>query len=35
MSSTLLDLMITPAVFYLFGRKAAQSAVSAHTPAAQ
>jgi Cu/Ag efflux pump CusA len=34
-SSTLLDLMITPAVFYLFGRKAAQSAVSAHTPAAQ
>jgi CzcA family heavy metal efflux pump len=34
-SSTLLDLMITPAVFYLFGRQAAQSAVSAHTPAAQ
>jgi Cu/Ag efflux pump CusA len=34
-SSTLLDLMITPAVFYLFGRQAAQSAVSDHTPAAQ
>lgn len=28
-SSTLLDLMVTPAVFYLFGRKAAESAVSA------
>ena len=34
-SSTLLDLMITPAVFYLFGRKAAESAVKGHTLAAQ
>jgi Cu/Ag efflux pump CusA len=34
-SSTLLDLMITPAVFYLFGRKAAESAVTGHAPAAQ
>jgi Cu/Ag efflux pump CusA len=29
-SSTFLDLMVTPAVFYLFGRKAAESAVSHH-----
>ncbi|MBE7498532.1 MAG: efflux RND transporter permease subunit [Verrucomicrobiaceae bacterium] len=34
-SSTLLDLMVTPAVFYLFGRKAAESAVGAQAPAAQ
>ncbi|MDZ4405538.1 efflux RND transporter permease subunit [Prosthecobacter sp.] len=34
-SSTLLDLMITPAVFYLFGRKAAESAVTGPTLAAQ
>jgi CzcA family heavy metal efflux pump len=34
-SSTLLDLMITPAVFYLFGRKAAESAVTGHASAAQ
>lgn len=34
-SSTLLDLMVTPAVFYLFGRKAAESAAVAHAPAAQ
>lgn len=34
-SSTLLDLLITPAVFYLFGRKAAESAVRDHTLAAQ
>ena len=34
-SSTFLDLMITPAVFYLFGRKAAESAVGSHAPAAQ
>ncbi len=34
-SSTFLDLMITPAVFYLFGRKAAESAVRSHAPAAQ
>lgn len=34
-SSTLLDLMVTPAVFYLFGRKAAESAVVANAPAAQ
>jgi Cu/Ag efflux pump CusA len=33
-SSTLLDLMVTPAVFYLFGRKAAESAVRGHAPAA-
>jgi CzcA family heavy metal efflux pump len=33
-SSTLLDLMVTPAVFYLFGRKAAESAVRSHAPAA-
>jgi Cu/Ag efflux pump CusA len=33
-SSTLLDLMITPAVFYLFGRKAAESAVTGPVPAA-
>ncbi|MBE2284651.1 MAG: efflux RND transporter permease subunit [Prosthecobacter sp.] len=30
-SSTLLDLMITPAVFYLFGRKAALKHVQTHT----
>ena len=35
LSSTLLDLMVTPAVFYLFGRKAAESAVEAQAPAAQ
>ncbi len=34
-SSTLLDLMVTPAVFSLFGRKAAESAVSRHRAAAQ
>lgn len=34
-SSTLLDLMVTPAIFYLFGRKAAESAAVAHAPAAQ
>ena len=34
-SSTFLDLMITPAVFYLFGRKAAEFAVRGHAPAAQ
>ncbi len=34
-SSTLLDLMVTPAVFHLFGRKAAESAVRKHAPAAQ
>ena len=33
-SSTLLDLLVTPAVFHLFGRKAAESAVRAHAPAA-
>jgi Cu/Ag efflux pump CusA len=33
-SSTLLDLMVTPAVFFLFGRKAAEKAVSTHAPAA-
>jgi Cu/Ag efflux pump CusA len=27
-SSTLLDLMVTPAVFYLFGRKAAESTLA-------
>lgn len=32
-SSTFLDLMVTPAVFYLFGRKAAESAISTHAPA--
>ena len=34
-SSTLLDLMITPAVFYLFGRQAAESAVRGHADSAQ
>jgi len=34
-SSTFLDLMITPAVFFLFGRQAAESAVRSHAPAAQ
>lgn len=34
-SSTFLDLMITPAVFYLFGRKAAESALGSNAPAAQ
>jgi Cu/Ag efflux pump CusA len=34
-SSTLLDLMITPAFFYLFGRKAAESAVRGHADSAQ
>ena len=33
-SSTLLDLVVTPAVFYLFGRKAAESAVRNEAPAA-
>lgn len=33
-SSTLLDLLVTPAVFHLFGRKAAESAVRGHAPAA-
>jgi Cu/Ag efflux pump CusA len=33
-SSTLLDLMVTPAVFYLFGRQAAESATRADAPAA-
>ena len=32
-SSTFLDLMVTPAVFYLFGRKAAESAVNHSAPA--
>jgi len=31
-SSTLLDLMVTPAVFYLFGRKAALQHTQTHTP---
>lgn len=30
-SSTLLDLMVTPAVFYLFGRKAALKSIQTHT----
>jgi Cu/Ag efflux pump CusA len=34
-SSTFLDLMVTPAVFYLFGRKAAESAVHGHADSAQ
>ncbi len=34
-SSTMLDLMVTPAVFYLFGRKAAEHAVNHHAAAAQ
>jgi CzcA family heavy metal efflux pump len=34
-SSTFLDLMVTPAVFYFFGRKAAEFAVRSHAPAAQ
>ncbi|MFN0077471.1 MAG: efflux RND transporter permease subunit [Prosthecobacter sp.] len=34
-SSTFLDLMVTPAVFYLFGRKAAESAVVGHADSAQ
>jgi Cu/Ag efflux pump CusA len=29
-SSTLLDLMVTPAVFYLFGRKAALKSIQTH-----
>ncbi|RBP42453.1 CzcA family heavy metal efflux pump [Roseimicrobium gellanilyticum] len=33
-SSTLLDLVVTPAVFYLFGRSAAESAVRNEAPAA-
>lgn len=33
-SSTFLDLMVTPAVFYLFGRKAAEFAVRSQAPAA-
>ncbi len=33
-SSTLLDLVVTPAVFYLFGRRAAESAVRSEAPAA-
>lgn len=33
-SSTLLDLVVTPAVFYLFGRRAAESAVRNEAPAA-
>ena len=33
-SSTLLDLLVTPAVFWLCGRRAALSAVGAHAPAA-
>lgn len=33
-SSTLLDLMVTPAVFFLFGRKAAEFAVRNQAPAA-
>lgn len=35
LSSTLLDLMVTPAVFYLLGRKAAEQAVNSHAAAAQ
>lgn len=34
-SSTLLDLAVTPAVFWLFGRKAAERALAANAPAAQ
>lgn len=34
-SSTLLDLMVTPAVFYLFGRKAAESAVGSSAAATE
>jgi CzcA family heavy metal efflux pump len=34
-SSTLLDLMVTPAVFFLFGRKASQTVTSEDNPAAQ
>jgi Cu/Ag efflux pump CusA len=30
-SSTLLDLMVTPAVFYLFGQKAALKSIQTHT----
>jgi Cu/Ag efflux pump CusA len=33
-SSTLLDLAVTPAVFWLFGRKAAECALRLHAPAA-
>jgi Cu/Ag efflux pump CusA len=33
-SSTLLDLMVTPAVFWMFGRRAALAAVSGTAPAA-
>jgi Cu/Ag efflux pump CusA len=33
-SSTLLDLMVTPAVFWMFGRRAALAAVSGPTAAA-
>lgn len=34
-SSTLLDLVVTPAVFYAFGRKAAEKALRLEAPAAQ
>ncbi len=34
-SSTLLDLVVTPAVFFAFGRKAAEKALLLHAPAAQ
>lgn len=33
-SSTLLDLVVTPAVFWAFGRRAAERAVAGHAPAA-
>ncbi len=34
-SSTLLDLVVTPAVFYVFGRRAASRALALNAPAAQ
>ena len=34
-SSTLLDLVVTPAIFYAFGRKAAEKALRLEAPAAQ
>ena len=33
-SSTLLDLVVTPAVFFAFGKKAAENALKLHAPAA-
>ena len=34
-SSTLLDLLVTPAAFWLFGRRAAENALRHHAPASQ